>query len=263
MSPAADGRVSPDQREHSILTYTDDAFLARVVGDYLADGLALGEATIAIATPAHLQTFQEGLLSDGVAIDAPIERGQLVFLDAEPTLARFLIDDEPDRSTFGAVVGKMLERVRAAGFPAVRCFGEAVDLLRRRNLGATARLETLWNEVSAGRALSLLCAYRVEPFTRDEGALHEIVACHSQRLPDQHAADFEEAVERAWDDVLEAGGDVGARHGLVAACASMPAMSRAHAALFALREVSHPLSDRVVERARQHYRHRRGRGQAP
>ena len=257
--------ASSEPRDHFVLTYTDDMFLARLVADFFASGLALNEAAIAIATPAHLQTFHESLIGHGVAVDAAMERGQIVFLDAELTMARFMTDDAPDPAAFLATASETLGRVRAAGFAKVRAFGEMVDLLWRRNLQATARLEGLWNEVLAGGGVSLVCAYRVEPLTRhSEGVLHDIVGCHSRMLPDQHADDFEAAVHRAYDDVFGASGDAGGLRELLATRrASMPAMSRAHTSLFALREISPSLADQVVERGREHYHDRRRRTERP
>ena len=259
------GLPTAQRPEHAVQTYTDDAFLASVVAEYFAAGLARGEAAIAIATPAHIEAFRARLTDEGVDVKPAIERGQLVFLDAEHTLARFLVDDLPDRAAFFAVARDTIQRVLVAGFTTVRAFGEMVELLWRRNLAAAAQLEALWNEVLAEGGISLLCGYRVAPFTgHAERALHGIVGCHSRLLPDQHAEDFADAVHLAYEDVFGAAGDTaGLREVLAARRDAIPVMSQPQASLFALREVAPSLADEVVARGREHYQRGRGRAGRP
>jgi hypothetical protein len=248
--------------DHLVQCYSDDAFLANVVADYLGAGLSRGEAAIVIATPPHVEAFEARLAANGIDVPCALEASQLVCLDAGRTLARFMVDGIPDRDTFRGGIIAALERVRTAGYARVRCFGEMVDLLWSDNVEATFRLEGLWNEVLSDPRVSLLCAYRLDPFDRQvQGVLREVTRCHSRVLPVENADHFDAAVERAWADVFGEGEDVVTLHGLVVAdSSSQPTIPNAQATLLRLRDLSSLLADQVLERGRAYYRGSGGDG---
>lgn len=245
--------------DHLVQSYTDDAFLVKVVSDYLAAGLGHDEAAVVVATPAHVDALQHRLAGDGIDVPRALATPQLLCLDAARTLAAFMVDGAPERSAFMAIVVAALDRLRSAGYVRVRCFGEMVDLLWRDNVEATLQLEALWNELLADQRVSLLCAYRMDPFDRGiQGVLHQISRCHSHVLPVENVEDLEHAVDRAWEEVFGVRGDASTlRKLVVAGRTSGQAMPRAQAALFALHELSPALADQVLERGRQHYGRRR------
>lgn len=56
--------IMSDSREHTeyaVRLYESDAFLAAAVCRFIADGLAVGEPAIVIATNAHLTVFTDHL----------------------------------------------------------------------------------------------------------------------------------------------------------------------------------------------------------
>ena len=159
--------------------YTDEDFLATVVGDYIGAGLARREAAVVVATPAHTKAFLARLDSRGVDVDAALRRRQLHCLDAADALAQCMGAGAPDRSAFDALIGEALVHVRTGGHACVRLYGEMVELASASDREAMLQLERVWGEILADRRLSLLCAYRLSP--RDERVtdlLGHIARCH-------------------------------------------------------------------------------------
>jgi hypothetical protein len=244
---------SPGACDHLVQLHTDDDFLARAVLRFAGGGLGGGEGAVIVATPPHL-----ALILDRLPDAAPaVARGQLVALDAEETLARLMIDGMPDRATFGAAIGEVLERLHTAGYAKVRFFGEMVNLLWERDaLEPAARLEELWNELLRVEDVALLCAYRIDNFDphAHRYALDWISRLHSHVVPVEDDERLDRVVDRAYADVFGEEGDHRALRDLVVATfGPTAAMPRGLAALLALRGV-HPLTaDAVLERARVHH----------
>ena len=247
---------APSACDHLVQLYTDDEFLARAVAQFVGAGFAGGEAAVIVATPTHVALFL-----DRVPDAAPaLARGQLVLLDAEETLERFMVDGLPDQAAFVEIVSGVLTRLRTAGYEKIRLYGEMVNLLWERDaLEPAVRLEELWNERLAAEGVALLCAYRIDNFDHHahRHALASISRVHSHVIPVDDDARFDHAVDRAYLDVFGEGGDPRLlRDLLVAKFGRRPAMPRAQAALLALREVHPRTADAVLERARVYYAQR-------
>jgi hypothetical protein len=242
--------------DHVIQAYTDDAFLARVVTDYVGAGLAQRDAVVIIATPAHTRALTDRLAAAGIDASAVVATGQLLFLDAKRTLTLFMVDGHPDRTAFLSVMAARLDHVRAAGHPTVRLCGDMVDLLWEEQLEATLELERLWNEVLVDEHLSLLCAYRIDALDRHaKGVLRQVTNCHSRLLPADEPERLEMAVDRAYAEVFGLSGDVAALRALMVSRHSRgPAVPPAQAALFALDDMPPLIANDIRARARQYYR---------
>jgi len=244
---------TPEACDHLVQLYTDDRFLARAVTHFVRAGFAAGQAAVIIATPAHTALFSECLPD----VPDALARGQLVVLDADDCLKAFMVDGMPDRQAFVATVTALLERVRAAGYPRMRLYGEMVDLLWQRDaLEAAVRLEELWNELLAAERLPLLCAYRIDNFDRyaHRHALAAIGKTHSHMIPLEHYDRFERAVDRAYVDVFGNDADTHTlRDLIVATLGPASAMPHAQAALLGLRNVNPHTADAVLERAKRYY----------
>jgi hypothetical protein len=244
---------APGACDHLVQLYTDDEFLARAAVHFVRAGFNGGEAAVIVATPGHIALFSERLpeMSDAFA------RGQLVVLDADECLKTFMVDGTPDRQAFLETVTAALQRVRAAGYPRMRLYGEMVNLLWQRDaLDAAVRLEELWNELLAVERLPLLCAYRIDNFDRraHRRALGPIGSVHSHMIPLEHYDRLERAVERAYSDVFGQDGDAQTlRELLVTSLGPASAMPSAQAALLALRSVNAHTADAVLERAKLYY----------
>ena len=247
---------TPRPGDHLIQLYTDEAFLAQAVAQFVGRGLAEGAAAVVIATPAHVHAFTARLAAGGLDVPEIVRRGQLVVHDAEGCLATFMVDGMPDRAAFFRLVRGLFDGVRAAGHMSIRVFAEVVNLLWDHNLEATVRLEELWNEVLADQGVSLLCAYRIDNFDRHahRGVLHQISRVHSHLIPLEDYERFDRAVDRAYGEVFGTGGDAEALRELLASSyRSTTLMPPAQAALLALRELPQCVADTVLERARHHY----------
>lgn len=168
---------------HAVRFYEDDAALCRLVTEFIGDGLAAGQPGLVIATAAHRDGIVGGLRALAFDVAALQERGDLVLLDAEETLATFMIDGVPDAAAFVHGVGGLLDRVAARRSAAtIRAYGEMVDCLWKRGAADSAiRLEVLWNQLADTRAFSLLCGYAMGNFYK-HGAYEDICRQHSHVL---------------------------------------------------------------------------------
>src|SRR5687767_2201564 len=108
-----------------------------------------------------------------------------------------MVDGLPDRDRFFQVVGALVHR--EAGEPAVRAYGEMVDLLWRDGLmDAAIRLEELWNELGRGQAFSLLCAYVMGDFYKETQGdrFREMCRTHTHVRPTEAYARIAEPEDR-------------------------------------------------------------------
>src|SRR5262245_14592558 len=93
---------------HVAQFYEDDAFLLDQLVRYVADGLAEGDAVLVVATRAHLDALAEHLDVDGIDVTEAREDRRYVALEAEATLARFMVDGVPNAARFTRVVGNVV-----------------------------------------------------------------------------------------------------------------------------------------------------------
>jgi len=170
---------APSPREHLLEVYkSESAFIDGLV-QFASEGLAAGEAFVVIATAEHRRAVAAALRARGHDLEGSADA--FIALDAETTLARFMVGGQPDAQRFQAVIGGVLERAAAGGRP-VRAFGEMVALLwMEGRCEATLRLEQLWNRALHRYPLSLFCAYPREESTREiTDDFAHVCAAHSQ-----------------------------------------------------------------------------------
>src|SRR6185503_2378740 len=153
---------APADGDHIVQVYQDREFLASAVAEYVAAGLAKGEAAIVVARPEHAAAFRDALSGRDVDVAAALGRGQLVVLDAQATLDRFMRDGVPQWTPFHEVIGGAIAELRLR-FPAVRAYGEMVDILwQQGERDAAILLEEHWNELASLQTFSLFCAYYLD-----------------------------------------------------------------------------------------------------
>jgi len=187
----------PSHGDHIVQTYQDRAFLAEAVAEYLGTGLRRGEAAIIIARPAHSEAFLQKLAGVG-------DPGQLVVLDAEQTLARFMVDGMPQWNAFREVIGGLIAQVRLQ-YPAVRAYGEMVDILwQEGQRDAAIRLEEYWNELTRLQTFSLFCAYAMDPLDpKAYAGLENVCKAHTHFIPTRDSKKLNQAVSEASRKVLD------------------------------------------------------------
>jgi PAS domain S-box-containing protein len=197
-----DRLLARPNREHLVQFYEDDENLLDTLEHFLGAGLASGEPLLVIATEDHRTRLVRRLRS--VNVEAAVDSGRVVLLDARETLARFLVNGMPDADRFHRVVDDLMARVTMGRPARVRAFGEMVDLLWRDGARTAAiRLEELWNEAAVVHRFSLLCAYVMANFVKGAGGPDLATVC------DQHthvlALHGDDALDRNAEAVLEFG----------------------------------------------------------
>lgn len=196
----------PKAKDHFVHLYEDDLSLTRRVGYYLREGLEKGEGVIAIASPEHRAAFARFLQEENVDVEQAVRSGQLIFLDAAETLARFMVNGQPDAERFESAVGSLVENADGrASFKGLRAYGEMVDLLwNSGNLSAAIELEELWHQLLRRQNLPLLCAYKIDILGTAfrQGAFQSVLAIHTHLLPVGDDGNLEEAVAQAMAEVL-------------------------------------------------------------
>jgi len=189
----------PGARDHMVQVYKDSDFLVDAVAQYIGTGLRSGEGAIVIARPEHRERFLRALERDGAYAPAALK-----LFDAEETLAKFMVDGMPEWTAFHALIGDAIAETRLQ-YPAVRAYGEMVDILwQRGEKQAAIRLEQFWNEIGQLQTFSLLCAYALDPLHGDTYAgLESICRCHTHLIPARDYAELNEAVFDASLKVLD------------------------------------------------------------
>jgi PAS domain S-box-containing protein len=175
---------------HAVQFYETDEFLARVVGEFLAEGLAAGDAVIVVATPAHRAAFAAELTVRGFDVAKLDDGARLTFLDAGDALATFMSGGFPDEQKFRSSIGGILA-FHAATNSRLRVYGEMVDVLWRDGKPEAAiRLEEMWNDLATVHTFSLLCAYPMGNFYKESHSDHfeQICRTHGQVIPTETVA---------------------------------------------------------------------------
>ena len=165
--PEADVLSTPDAANQgatgdhlpSVHFYDNDAILLDEAADFVDAALRAGGTGLVIATPEHVLQLRRRLAGFGSAEGSACwYPGRLVVLDAETTLAAFMVDGQPDPQRFRAAIGPALTAAIAAGGP-VHAFAEMVALLSARgNYRAAVHLEQLWSAVGDEYGFSLFHA---------------------------------------------------------------------------------------------------------
>ncbi|MHB1260916.1 MAG: MEDS domain-containing protein [Thermoplasmatota archaeon] len=134
-----------------VVQFYGGPFPTQAVGAFVREGLASGEIALLIASPDHVRAVDD-LLGD--------QKGRVLYLDANETLAKFMVHGRPDRQRFLDTVGDIVQQAAAIGNGRVRAFGEMVVLLCEQGEPEAAhQLELLWNDLGRRHRLKLLCAY--------------------------------------------------------------------------------------------------------
>ena len=165
---------------HDVQFYTDMQ-ICEAVAAYVEAGLRKGDSIILVITDSHRETITQVLRSRGFDVNGATNDGQIQWLDARKALSKFMVGNTPDADLFKESVGNLVEQAQVDQSKSLRIFGEMVDLLvRDGNTEGAIDLERLWNDHGRTHGFSLLCAYVVGKFYREEH-WHEF-----QLICDQH-----------------------------------------------------------------------------
>jgi DNA-binding NarL/FixJ family response regulator len=170
---------------HEVAFYADDTQFVRGFARVAKAALRVESPVVLIATESHRARILERLLGDSVDLDAAIDKGRYVQLDAHDTLSKLMINNLPDPVRCANLVGDLIRQVsqRASGEPRrIAICGEcAPSLLAEGNPEAAIRLEHLWDEVTRCHDADTLCGYGWGAFpSRETSAVFQrICAEHS------------------------------------------------------------------------------------
>jgi hypothetical protein len=166
---------------HLVQIYENDKYFLDTLEGFVGTGFLAGDSVIIIATDQHLELLNQRLKAQDFDLDRLVLEGRYFPLDAEETLAKFMVDGWPDEHLFIASIPALIEHARA-GNKKVRAFGEIVALLWDQGLNeATVQLESLWNKLHEQDNFTLFCAYPKTGFTQcPASALNVICEKHSR-----------------------------------------------------------------------------------
>lgn len=170
--------------EHFVQVYEDDDAFLGTLSDFVCNGLNHGDAAVVIATEGHRRGLETRLAARGVDVAGYVQRGRYIALDAEQTLARFMVNGWPDDDLFTSVIQGILRQARGTDGRRIVAFGEMVALLWARGYSAaTVRLEYLWKEICEKKLFRLFCAYPKIGFTENPAdSIARVCELHSKVL---------------------------------------------------------------------------------
>jgi hypothetical protein len=175
------GEIAPC--EHVVQIYENDEVFLDLLCGFVSAGVNSGDSVIVIATASHLENLHDRLQGLGHEVGSLMATSQYIPLDAQQMLSRFMVNGWPDETLFNYVVADVIGKAKQ-NERQVRAFGEMVALLwAKGQVGATVRLEHLWNKFCENEAFSLFCAYPRTGFTQDasESVMH-ICGAHSKMI---------------------------------------------------------------------------------
>jgi PAS domain S-box-containing protein len=188
LTPPA-GSSDPKPHNHSVQFYSEDGFLLDALSRLIGAAIGAGDSGVVIATQAHRDELANRLAARGLDVSRAVEQGRYLALDAAETLSQFMVNGWPDERRFVELIGGAIARAQRAArteHGRATLFGEMVAILwAEGKTEAALRLEQLWNELAQSHSFSLVCAYPLAGFYREDHAdpLQRICAEHSQVIP--------------------------------------------------------------------------------
>jgi hypothetical protein len=171
-------------KNHEVFFYSDEAAYVETTANFVAAALSAGGAAIAFSRKLHRDLLYQALTLQDVDIDAAVERGTFISLDAAEVLSSFMVNGWPEQARFFERFGRIVESALKAAKsqnPRIAVFGEAVALLcEDGNIEAAIRLEQLGNYLANKYEVDILCAYPLKFCdTEHENQVKRICAQHS------------------------------------------------------------------------------------
>jgi DNA-binding NarL/FixJ family response regulator len=170
---------------HEVQFYSDDAVFLDTFARFIAVALKAGDVAIVVATESHREALAFRLKTQGLDVDAAIQRGTYIQLDVAKTLSTFMINDMPDAARFFEAVGGLITAAAKAAkreHSRVVACGECAPVMwAEGKADAAIRIEQLWDEVGKTFEMDTLCGYALSSFhgKEDEHVFQSICAEHS------------------------------------------------------------------------------------
>src|SRR5919109_3435466 len=123
-------RSASSRPYHAVRFYDNEESLAKIVAEFLADGLTDGMPGIVVATPAQRAAIVRELGARGLDVVSLKQSDDLVLLDAADTLSSFMANAKLDARAFNASLCAVIARAcRGRTDCTVRIYGQMVDIL--------------------------------------------------------------------------------------------------------------------------------------
>lgn len=170
---------------HELQIYSNHESFLDGFTSFIAGGLNAGNAVVVLATEAHRQSLFQKLQTQGFDLEAIIESGGYISVDACETVSSLMIDDQPDPNQLGSVVSSLVRTASKAPNGATRrvsACGECAPFLwTQGKLDAALRVEELWDAAIHKYGLSTLCGYisRALQGEKEQRLFQRICAVHS------------------------------------------------------------------------------------
>jgi hypothetical protein len=177
--------------DHFVQFYNHDQYLVQSVGAFAADGLALGDSCVFVATPAHRLAFANKLGAAGITVDECRQTGLYTEFDAAKILSQFMVNGYVDHRRARAGIEPLIQKAAQYTTGNVRIYGEMVALLwSDGNKEAAIELENFWNELAEVYSFTLMCGYPISGFGPDEtDELRHVCRSHSHVFPHETNCD--------------------------------------------------------------------------
>jgi hypothetical protein len=150
---------------HEAVFYSNDAQLLDNMSEFIGAALSTGNAAVVVATGSHRDDLVHRLQAYGLDVDAALEEGRYIALDAADTISTCLVNGVLDSGRFLEAFGNLISTASHAAkgeHRRVVVFGEGADLLwKRGNAEAAIQDEKLCNQLIKQCGLHFLCGYAV------------------------------------------------------------------------------------------------------
>jgi hypothetical protein len=207
LSPWKTLLADPGPEGHVVQLYQDDGFFGEAVSHFAAEGLLKEESIIIVATKPHWSNISGRLSSSGFEIEELRRRGQLIVLDADETLPKFLDNDMPDARTFKEIARATIAKARAGGrYRDVRWWGEMVNVLYiEGNRRGSNRLEELFDEVAHEESIAIFCSFLMDKYDPKiyDGPLQDVCRTHAHLIPAANYKLHRKCVDQAVTQVFK------------------------------------------------------------
>jgi DNA-binding NarL/FixJ family response regulator len=161
-------------KTHKACFYSTDQELLNRVTQYIGSALEVGNAAIVIVSESRRDSVLKSLNDYGLNMDAAVEQGRYLTLDAAGMLSTSIVNGTLDSAgCFRCLHNLTASAADAAktGQSRVAIFQECAHLLwAQRNVEATIALEKLGNQLASTCDVDMLCGYSLANFQRGIGS---------------------------------------------------------------------------------------------
>jgi hypothetical protein len=170
---------------HVVQFYSSDSAILESFADFVSTALTSHNAVIVLATKSHREGLVQRLAERGCDVDAAIQHGMYISLDAAEMLSTIMVNGTPDRLRFFEGLCGLIESAGKAAKtkpPRVAICGECAGLLcAEENVNTAVQLEEVANDLAQSYDVEIMCAYPLS-------SLHEEHTQAYERICAQHTA---------------------------------------------------------------------------